>query len=112
MEELTLTESGMILLSPDKFKRTQEYLIKNDPDLPLQVLINNYNQITNIWDTKLLYNILSDETKRKNLEKSLTEFSQVNNLEGINIDFEELDDKTFPYYIDFLRELSEQLHSI
>ncbi len=106
MEELTLTESGMRLLSPDKFKRTQEYLMKNDPDLPLHVLINNYNQVTSIWDSKLLYTILSDDTKRNNLVKLLKEFSQTNSLEGINIDFEELDDKTFPYYIDFLKELS------
>lgn len=68
LEELSLTESGMYLLYPDKFNRTQTYLKTNDPNLPIQALINNYNQANNIWDTKLLGKILGDNTKRIALE--------------------------------------------
>lgn len=112
MEELTLSDSGIRMLYPDKFQRTQKYIEANDPDLPIHVLINNYNQSTNIWDSKLLYEILSNESKRKNLEEELKNFVVQNSIEGINIDFEELDDKTSPYYITFLQELSLVLHPL
>lgn len=112
MEELTLSENGIRMLYPDKFQRTQKYIKTNDPDLPVHVLINNYNQATNIWDSKLLYDILSNDTKRKNLEIELKNFVMQNSIEGINIDFEELDDKTSPYYITFLSELSQELHPL
>ncbi len=111
MEELTLSNSGMAMISPDKFKRTQEYLTSNDPDLPIHALINNYNSVNNIWDTALLYMTLSDETKRKNLETEIRDFAVLHNLSGINIDFEELDSKTIPYYLTFLGELSSILHA-
>ena len=44
MEELTLTSSGMVVISPEKFKRTQAYLATHVPHLPHYALINNYNQ--------------------------------------------------------------------
>lgn len=106
MEELTLSESGFTLLAPEKFKRTQKYLSDNDPDLPIHILINNYNQTNNIWDANLLYGVLSDENKRKNLEIELTSFAIQNNVAGINIDFEEINDTIFPYYLTFLEELA------
>ncbi|MBC7498515.1 glycosyltransferase [Candidatus Gracilibacteria bacterium] len=112
MEELSLSDSGMMMLAPDKFKRTQQYLTQNDPDLSIYALINNYNQISGIWDTDILYGILSDETKRKNLETELKDFATLHNLGGINIDFEELDTKTIPYYLIFLEELGSQLHGV
>lgn len=112
MEELSLSDSGMMMLAPDKFKRTQQYLTQNDPDLSIYALINNYNQISGIWDTDILYGILSDETKRKNLETELKDFATLHNLGGINIDFEELDTKTIPYYLIFLEELWSQLHGV
>ena len=111
MEELTLSNSGMAMIAPDKFKRTQQYLASNDPDLPIHALINNYNSVNNIWDTAMLYTTLSDDAKRKNLETGLLDFAVVHNLSGINIDFEELDSKTIPYYLTFLGELSSLLHT-
>jgi peptidoglycan-N-acetylglucosamine deacetylase len=112
MEELSLSQSGMIMLAPDKFKRTQTYLTQNDPDVSIHALINNYNQTSGNWDTEILYSILSDEIKRKNLETELQSFATLHDLGGINIDFEELDAKTIPHYLVFLGELSSQLHGV
>lgn len=67
MEELTITGSGIELINPSKFKRTQEYLMNHAPNLPLHILINNYNPVSDIWDRDLLYSILSNTTKRRNL---------------------------------------------
>lgn len=100
----------MSLIAPDQFGRTLTYLKNNDPDLPVHALINNFNQSTNLWDTKLLFGILKDDTERKNLEENLLDFTKKYNLSGINIDFEELDDGTFPYYLTFLSEFSQLMH--
>ncbi len=67
MEELSITASGIALIAPDKFKKTQKYLTSNAPNLPLHILINNYNSVNHVWDRDLLYSILSDATKRRNL---------------------------------------------
>lgn len=110
MEELTLSGNTMQILSPDKLKRTTDYLQKNDRDLPVYALINNYNQTTNIWDSQLLYAILSDPVERKNLEISLQQFVREYHFQGINIDFEEIDTQTMPYYLTFLSELGHIIH--
>jgi spore germination protein YaaH len=112
MQELTLTATGIQLLAPDKFKKTQEYLQTQTPDLPLHVLINNYNPISHVWDGELLYRILSNTTKRRNLTSKLTSFALDHDIAGINIDFEALDDKTYPHYLRFLSELSKKLHTV
>lgn len=111
MEELTLSSSGMQILFPDKLKRTTEYIQKNDPNLPVYALINNYNQTTNIWDNHMLYNILSDPKKREGLEISLRQFARDHHFSGINIDFEEIDIQTMPYYLTFLSEIGSLIHS-
>lgn len=105
MEELTLTSSGMVVIDPEKFKKTKEYLATYAPHLPLYALINNHNQLTHIWDTNIVYSILSNKVKRRNLELKLRAFSLQNHLAGINIDFEALDQKTYPYYVLFIKEL-------
>lgn len=112
MEELALSKSGMIVINPEKFKRTQGYLASYAPHLPLHALINNHNQLTHLWDTDILYSILSNRVKRRNLELKLRAFSLQNHLAGINIDFEELDQKTYTYYVAFIKELSVMLRSI
>ncbi|MBC7503710.1 hypothetical protein H7169_01965 [Candidatus Gracilibacteria bacterium] len=112
MEELTLNPSGVSLVNPIKFKRTQAYLRKNAPNLPLHVLINNHNLTNNTWDTSLLYSNLSDTTKRRDIKLWLLNFAIINNLAGINIDFEEIDKKTYPYYLMFLKELTLSLNAL
>jgi peptidoglycan-N-acetylglucosamine deacetylase len=112
MQELTLTATGIRLLAPDKFKKTQEYLQTQTPNLPLHILINNYNPLTHIWDRDLLYTLLSNPKTRKNLSLQLYTFAIQQHIAGINIDFEELDTKTYPYYLLFLEELSKKLHTV
>ncbi len=112
MEELTITGSGIELINPSKFKRTQEYLMNHAPNLPLHILINNYNPVSDIWDRDLLYSILSNTTKRRNLWIQLRNFAIQQDISGINIDFEVLDEEIFPYYLLFLGELSSRLHRI
>ena len=102
MEELNITSSGIALIAPDKFKKTQEYLSKNDPDLPLHILINNYNPVSHIWDRDILYTLLSQPIKRRALANQLRSFAIHHDLAGINIDFEALDAEIFPYYLLFL----------
>ena len=91
-------------------KRTLDYLKTTDPDLPHLALINNFSETKNLWDTNGLFQIISNETKRAYLIAELSSFAEQNGFEGINIDFEELDEKTYPYYLTFLEELTSELH--
>ena len=100
----------MKILNPLKMKRTLDYLKTTDPDLPTLALINNFSETKNLWDTNGLFQIISNETKRAYLIAELSSFAEQNGFEGINIDFEELDEKTYPYYLTFLEELTSELH--
>ena len=100
----------MKILNPLKMKRTLDYLKTTDPDLPHLALINNFSETQNLWDTNALFQIISNETKRAYLIAELSRFASENGFEGINIDFEELDEKTYPYYLTFLEELTSEVH--
>ena len=91
-------------------QRTLSYLKETDPDLPHLALINNFSETQNLWDTNGLFQIISNERKRAYLIAELSSFASENGFEGINIDFEELDEKTYPYYLIFLEELTSELH--
>ncbi len=64
------------------------------------------------FDGKLLHVILNDSTKRKAIIKQLVDTLTFYNLQGINIDFEELIEKTNEPLTQFQKELYNALHPI
>lgn len=65
----------------------------------------------NSFDDELTYQVLSDSSKRQALAKQLLQYCEQYNLHGINVDFEEMSEKTDHYFIQFLRELSIELRT-
>ena len=61
---------------------------------------------TNSFDDELTYETLSDTYKRRALVNQLVSAMKMNDIDGLNVDFEGLSEKTYPYFIQFLRELS------
>lgn len=110
-EELSVTETGVTLLYPDKFKRTMQYIHSTKESLRVIPLVNNYNSTQESWDKDILQKVLSDPEKRNILEENLMSFVETNHLDGLSIDFEDLLPETFPFYYTFLEDMGNRLHS-
>jgi poly-beta-1,6 N-acetyl-D-glucosamine synthase len=80
----------------------------------LQVIpiFNNFHTGKGIFDGKLLHVILTDSVKRKAIIKQLVDTLTYYNLQGINIDFEELSEKTNEPLTLFQKELYQALHPL
>jgi cellulose synthase/poly-beta-1,6-N-acetylglucosamine synthase-like glycosyltransferase/spore germination protein YaaH/peptidoglycan/xylan/chitin deacetylase (PgdA/CDA1 family) len=64
------------------------------------------------FDGSLLHVILNDTVKRNSIIKQLADTLTYYNLQGINIDFEELNEKTNEPLTRFQKELYNRLHSL
>jgi len=73
-------------------------------------MVSNFNSKLQDFDGKLLHHILNDAVARKNFIKQLTDTLQFYQLRGVNIDFEELAEKTNEPLTQFQKELFESLH--
>jgi spore germination protein YaaH len=85
-------------------------------NLSIQPIFNNYHTgktaaQNGFFDSKLLHVILNDSLKRKNIISQLVDTLKFYGLQGINIDFEELGEKTNHPLTRFQKELYGALHS-
>ena len=67
--------------------------------------------IDNGFDDALTYEVLSSTELRQNLVIQLLQFCKEYDLNGINVDFEQMGEETVHYFIQFLRELSIALRT-
>ncbi len=68
--------------------------------------IEIYAVFTNSFDDELTYEVLHSTPKRDALCQKILQYCKDYNLQGINVDFEGISERTAPYYIQFIRELS------
>lgn len=66
--------------------------------------------VTNDFNPDFTHEVLSNYSKRKNLILQLLYFSELYNLDGINIDFENVYTKDKENLVQFMRELTPYLH--
>ena len=104
-EWLNLTASGMIELNPDKANRTLSYIRSHRETLKISALINNFDGVKNQWNGELVRSTLWDEIKRSNLIKNLISYLDNHKLDGISLDFENIDTATRQYIVTFVTEL-------
>lgn len=69
------------------------------------------NGDSNSWHTEEIKKLLSDEKMRNCLARELADSAKVNNVLGLNVDFETLDIEDRDNYLEFLIELANQLHA-
>jgi spore germination protein YaaH len=88
------------------------HLMKSQQGLKILPILSNVNLDTHQgdFDGKLLNTILTDPVKRKRLIDDVAGKLQKYGLQGINIDFEELQDKSVDAMHLFQKELYERLH--
>lgn len=113
LEELTISGSSIRALNDQKFQRTLEFIRTNKPQAEVIALINNFNQSTNTWDENELKHIFLSPENRKNFANEIIAYIQKYSLQGINLDFEEVnDEETFNGYLEFLWELQPKIHAL
>ncbi|MGG9964691.1 glycosyltransferase [Ferruginibacter sp. SUN106] len=79
--------------------------------LQIMPIFNNFHTGKD-FDGSLLHEILNDSIKRKNIIRQLVDTLSFYKLQGINIDFEELIEKTNEPLTRFQKELYEALHPL
>ncbi|HET7114969.1 MAG TPA: glycosyltransferase [Hanamia sp.] len=74
-------------------------------------ILSNFNSSKNDFDGKLLHYILKDTIARNRLIQQIADTLSFYHLDGINVDFEELTEKTNEPLTAFQKKLYETLHS-
>ncbi len=85
-------------------------------NLSIQPIFNNFHTAKTFnnkgfFDNKLLHVILNDPLKRKNIIYQIADTLAYYKLQGLNIDFEELNEKSNEPLTRFQKELFEALHA-
>lgn len=65
---------------------------------------------TNAFDPELTREIMQSDEKRKNLAEKAAELTFSYDIEGVNIDFENMYSEDSAYFTEFIKDLSEKLH--
>ncbi len=84
-------------------------LIKTSGVKVMPMLSNNYN---GVFTGKALHRILNDPTKSDRLVQDVARFLVKNNLAGINVDFEDLNEKNNDVLTNFEKKLYTTLHDL
>lgn len=79
--------------------------------LSIMPMLSNFNSALRDFDGRLLHKILSDTIKRNGLIRQVYDTLQFYHFKGINIDFEELNEKTSAPLTSFQKKLFETFHS-
>src|SRR5690242_864481 len=74
-------------------------------------ILSNFNSSKNDFDGKLLHNILKDSTSQNRFIKQVVDTLSFYGLNGINVDFEEIAEKTNAPLTSFQKKLYEALHA-
>ena len=78
--------------------------------LRIMPILSNFRSVAKGFDGKLLHKILNDSALRKNLIQQLADTLSYYQLNGVNVDFEELAETTNVPLTEFQEKLYEKLH--
>lgn len=92
--------------------KTLGYIRQVRPDLPVSVLINNFNSETQNWDDVRVSQMLSNPSSRSSLIDNILNFIEQNKLTGVSIDFENIPPERQADLILFMKETYEKLHPL
>lgn len=80
--------------------------------LRIMPILSNFNSSKNDFDGKLLYKILRDPNTENNFISQIADTLSFYQLDGINVDFEEIAEKTNDPLTSFQKKLYKKLHSL
>ena len=108
-------ESGLDVLSPTWFSLNVDGIVLNIADQAYVDAAHDkglkvWALLSNSFDPDWTHDMLSDKALRKSVISQMIAYSAVYNLDGINIDFENVYLKDKDLFTEFVAELSEMLH--
>ena len=113
-EWLHLSDADGNIIIDDQMRQSQtlDFLKKNNPNLPVAPLINNYSSDSQSWDSNTLAKMLENpDARAKNIDNILG-FVQENGFSGVSIDYESIPPGSQPSFVQFIQELSAKFHSL
>ena len=82
----------------------------HDKDVKVLAVITNLSDYTGAeWDSDRVREIITDDEKRANHIEDIVELVEDKNFDGVNIDYEELDEDLEDEFSLFIEELSEKM---
>lgn len=94
----------------DRMNKTLSFIDSAKPDLKITPLVNNFNNESQEWDTKLLEEAVGTEESRQTLIHNLLVFVQSHNFSGVSIDFESVPKKDQDNLTLFMQSLYGEFH--
>ncbi|HEY1985464.1 MAG TPA: glycosyltransferase [Terracidiphilus sp.] len=102
---------GTTVHDPDDLNKIKNVIQATKEDTEIFPHLNNYNARTGIWDSAVGA-VLADAGKSAQLRQQLNQFfSAYPVYRGLSLDFENLDDKSYPAYMSFIQGLYADLHA-
>jgi poly-beta-1,6 N-acetyl-D-glucosamine synthase len=86
--------------------------LMKEKHLRIMPILSNFNSSKNDFDGKLLHTILKDSASQNNFIRQLADTLSFYKLNGINVDFEEIAEKTNSPLTSFQKKLYDKLHSM
>ncbi|MEO8822115.1 MAG: glycosyltransferase [Ginsengibacter sp.] len=86
--------------------------VMKEKHLRIMPILSNFNSSKSDFDGKLLHKILKDTTSENNFIRDIADTLSYYKLDGINVDFEELIEKTNTPLTFFQKKLFDKLHSL
>jgi peptidoglycan-N-acetylglucosamine deacetylase len=110
-EWLHLGENGDINVDDQETQdEVGEFIKSNRPDLPIFVLVNNFDSQTQSWDSQRLSLMLRNENLRNSNIENLYQYVAGNGYSGISIDYENIDPLLQPLFAVYLKGIYERFH--
>ncbi len=102
---------GSTVHDPDDLNKIKNVIQATKEDTEIFPHLNNYNARTGIWDPAV-GQVLGDANKRANLRQQLVRFfAAMPSYRGLSLDFENLDETSYPAFMTFIQELYGDMHA-
>lgn len=110
-ERLMLTRDGLEETDPENAARTLSFL-KQHPEVKALAHVHNFNDDDGVREGELVKERLSSSSEREALINGLVKYVTDRDLDGISVDFENLDAETWQLMVAFLKVLRERMHEV
>jgi spore germination protein YaaH len=113
-EWLHLADSSGAIVPDDLAiqQQTLDFIKSARPNLPIIVMINNYNNEMQDWDRSRLITMLASPAARARNIQALLDFVQTNHFQGISIDFESVPSESSTALTTYMSELYAHFHPL